>query len=500
MQEIELKFQVPLATRAAVDAAVAGSPKARRVRLQASYVDTAKRTLAAAGIALRLRREGRQWVQTLKGGGAGGLARFEHNVALGSAPALPAIDPRRHAGTPLGDRLLELLAADGGGAPAELFRTDILRRSRVVAAGSGQVELAFDAGAIHAAAARLAVCELEIELVSGSPQAVIDTARSWVPRHRLWLDLRSKAERGDLLARGQTLAPARKAQAVKLAQHVSAAQAWRAVLRECAAQIGINASQIGSGEFDAEHVHQLRIGLRRLRSAVALFGFVAPEPTFGAAAAAWFRRLGDARDAVVVDAEFGAALQQALHDAGIDAAMPEPAVPDDRDTPVEAVRDGASQSLLLDLIAAAHIAPAAGADGTEPAPPDVTRAVARRLKRWHRRAADDAANYAEHDDADRHRLRKRLKRIRYATEFCADLFERRALRAYLQPLKALQEQLGAINDTVVAMAAFRDAAQTDPHAGFALGWLAARRERLVAEARGPLRRFAKARQFWHKSA
>ena len=82
MHEIVLKLQVPAARRGAVDAAVAGTSPAPRLRLQAAYHDTPERTLAAAGLALRLRREGRQWVQTLKGRGDGLMQRLEHEVTL----------------------------------------------------------------------------------------------------------------------------------------------------------------------------------------------------------------------------------------------------------------------------------------------------------------------------------------------------------------------------------------------------------------------------------
>ena len=101
MTEIELKLQVPAAALAAVEHAVA-TPAAVRTRLQAVYFDTPDRRLAAAGIALRLRKEGRRWVQTLKAGPAHGMARGEHNVPLvvpaGRVPQ--EADPARHAGTP----------------------------------------------------------------------------------------------------------------------------------------------------------------------------------------------------------------------------------------------------------------------------------------------------------------------------------------------------------------------------------------------------------------
>ena len=521
MDEIELKFQVPPARRAQVDAAVAGRARQRRVRLQAVYVDTPDRLLAQAGMALRVRREGRDWVQTLKGPTDDGISRAEHNVGLGHAPEMPLADPARHGGTAVGERLSTLLATQPGALLSPLYRTDILRRSRlqrVIGAprpphggrpprgsrnsgaahrflGSGSVELAFDEGRILAGDAHIAVCELEIELVAGSPLAVIDTARRWVARHGLWLDTRSKAERGDMLARGEAVAPARGAAAVELNDGLSLHQAWLRVLRSCAEQISVNASQVASGEHGDEHVHQLRVGLRRLRSAMRLFEF-GGEPMLpgdiGEAAASLFRRLGGARDQVAIQGAFAADLTAALHSAGVQGDMPPAMVDADAQSTTDVLRSAAAQSFLLDLLAGAHVEAAAG-DGANT---ELKAMLARRLKRWHRNAARDAQGYAELDDEGRHRLRKRIKRLRYAVEFAGSLFPRVAVRRYLRVLRALQDRLGAINDAVVGMAAFNAARDRHPRAWFAVGWLAARRDVLVVEAKPELRRFAKAPGFW----
>ncbi|MBC7938411.1 MAG: CYTH domain-containing protein [Chitinophagaceae bacterium] len=92
MQETELKFQVPPPRRAALRRAVATST-AQTTRLQAVYADTADHRLAAAGLALRLRKEGTRWVQTLKGRGDGLMQRLEHEVPLPPQRGQPRIDP-----------------------------------------------------------------------------------------------------------------------------------------------------------------------------------------------------------------------------------------------------------------------------------------------------------------------------------------------------------------------------------------------------------------------
>jgi inorganic triphosphatase YgiF len=493
MHEIELKLQVPPGQHRAVEAAVGGRTPMPRMRLQASYQDTADRTLAAAGLALRLRREGRQWVQTLKGAGDDGLTRLEHNVPRGAAAAMPSIDPALHAGTPAGDRLLALLAGASGEALQSLYRTDIRRRKRVLAVRTpgrpgARVELAFDVGKIFSGEAAVDVCELEIELIAGAALAVIDTARRWVPRHGLWVDGRSKAERGDLLARGQRVAPPRSASPLVLPTRVDGHAAWQAVLRNCGDQVLANASQVASGEHAPEHVHQLRVGLRRLRSAIALFDH--DEPALADGAANLFRALGAARDQVVTEGQFGADLAEAMRSAGLPPEVgvgPAVAAPP-MSHPI--LRAGASQAFLLDLLAAMHVQAPAGDL------PPVRARLAARLALWHRQVVRGARRYAELDDERRHRLRKQAKRLRYAAEFCSSLFARKRVARYLKTLRKLQERLGEVSDVMMAMEVFKPRAPHEARAMFALGWLAARREVLIAQAAPELRGFAKAAPFW----
>jgi triphosphatase len=130
--------------------------------------------------------------------------------------------------------------------------------------------------------------------------------------------------------------------------------------------------------------------------------------------------------------------------------------------------------------------------------PPLRAALARRLNRWHKQVAADAPRWAGLDDAARHALRKRVKRLRYAVEFAAALFENKPVQRYLKPLRELQERLGALNDVAVGLAGYRDAGRDDPRDLFALGWLAARRERLVAECVPALKAVAKAKRFWKK--
>lgn len=203
--EIELKFQVPAARRAGLLQAVA-TARVQRTRLRAEYADTPDRRLAAAGLVLRLRLEGKQWVQTLKGRGDGLLRRLEDEVPLPAQRGVPRLDPARHAGTPAGAALLAALA--GGGPLQPLYRTDIQRLHRRVRHAGATIEIAYDRGRILAGGRVARVDEVEFELVRGPAAALPALAARWVVRHGLWWDVRTKSERGQRLALGEALAAA----------------------------------------------------------------------------------------------------------------------------------------------------------------------------------------------------------------------------------------------------------------------------------------------------
>lgn len=497
MTEIELKFQVPAPRRAAVAAAVAGRAGAATVqRLQAAYFDTQDRALAAAGVALRLRREGPRWVQTLKAGGADTLTRLEHNVQrAGRSASPPPLDLALHDGTPAGQRLAAVLEGRAGATLDCQYRTDVRRTARTLRVRGAVLELAFDAGRIVAGGQRLPVCELELELLRGAPTALLATARHWVQRHGLWLDTRSKAERGTLLASGQPWSPARKSVAVRLAPGMRFEDARRVVMQACAQQVAVNASQVASGDFADEHVHQLRVGLRRTRAALSLFAVDAQPSPLAESAAALFRALGAARDRAAVEGPLREQLALALAATGL--ALESPSLPQGVvDDPVEAVRAAAAQTLLLELLAAGLPPPPGHAEGEGGDGAPLVARISRRLNRWHRQVARAAATFAQLDDAQRHRLRKRVKRLRYTVEFAQGLYGPRKAARYLRALAALQERLGALNDVSVALAAFHGASADDAPAVFALGWLAARRDQLVAACTPALERFTRAKRPW----
>ncbi len=267
MQEIELKFQVPADALAGVQAdlqALAGADWAPWP-LRAAYFDTPDRRLATARMALRVRQEGPDWVQTLKAGGSNTMTRIEDNC-----PARPPADPHAitadlalHQGRPAEAALAQVLgwqpAADPHGGDCglvALYRTDITRWRCRMAVGTGtphagEVELALDLGHILSGPLQLPVRELEIELLNGHPMAVIEAGRQWMMRHGLWLDTQTKSHRGDRLARR---ADAWRAAAPEEAERLARAWAQTPPFPDAGRASPLQAARVKAGTDDAAEV------------------------------------------------------------------------------------------------------------------------------------------------------------------------------------------------------------------------------------------------------
>lgn len=493
--EIEFKFCIPPERLAAVQAAV------RRgrwipVRMEARYFDTPDAALSSRGIALRLRREGTQWVQTVKALGQGPLDREEHNVVLGDTPPSLVPRPELHAGSIAGARLVAALQV-AQGPLAETYGTEMDRVTRDIAFKGGVVELALDTGRVVAHRGtpqqkEARICELELELTSGPVAGLAALATRWATRHGLYLSTVSKAERGERLQAAQWTRPATKAES--MVAHAAGPAFWqgpalqRAVVAHCLQQVLGNSSEIAEGTGTEEHVHQLRIGLRRLRTALRELAPLAPghfDPAWEAPLVDVFRRLGALRDRSQVLQSIHARLQS----AGA-PALPEPPTASAAGActgAADIVRTAPFQAALIGLMAftAQGHAPVAEAPDAGEAealgPKDTRRLLQKRLRRLHTQVHQGAQGFAALTVQKQHRLRKRLKRLRYLAEFVAPALDADSA-AFVDSLQPALSALGQLNDERVAQGLYDDLATTSnaPGAWFGLGWLMAHQAQAVA--------------------
>lgn len=450
--------------------------RARVSRVDNRYFDTSDRLLAQARMALRLRRIGRRWVQTLKAEGplAGAFSqRNEWEVQLDAA----CLDLGALRHTPLATlgsprRLARNLAP--------VFVTNFRREIRhLVLVDGSQVECAIDVGSIQSGSRKAKrsarISEVEFELKCGDAGALLRFV------HRLAQDVPmlplpvSKAERGYALADAEAPEPVKTelpeakaaiAARAHLARAVAACQ--RALLLDAhGLRASCEAAPSGKEGIDSELVHQARVAVRRMRSALRTF-----RPVFGkrrfetmnAALRVVGQAFGTARDwdvfcdetmdriaRVVGDDDAGRAAMKALRE--------------------EAVRQ--RQAAYAGLLAYLHSTPAGNCalaverfvlrfDGQGGTP--LGELAPRWLDEHHRRVVKRARRIAKLDAAARHRLRIDVKRLRYALDLLDALYDPDEVDRYRKALSELQDALGELNDAAVAVRLLQSMGESPPFA------------------------------------
>ena len=163
--------------------------------LSNQYFDTPERELAQAKVALRIRRDGDQVIQTMKTRGqsvAGLSERNEYNWDLPKAK----LDLKKLEGDFWPEQLAELDKK----TIKPLFSTDFVREKAEIAWGRGKakvvIEAALDLGQVVAGKLKEEICELELELREGEPAALLELAAELAATLPLMPCDISKAERG----------------------------------------------------------------------------------------------------------------------------------------------------------------------------------------------------------------------------------------------------------------------------------------------------------------
>jgi triphosphatase len=488
--EIELKFQLGQEARHSLDTllrAEGGKSK----RLAAYYFDTVTDTLAQSGLSLRLRKEGSVWFQTLKSArSAASAVRGEHNVRL-RAKAQPLLDPLAHAETEDGVRLQQLVARSADNALVCRYETHI-RRLSVQIGARNRIEYSLDRGEISAQPDSklpplvLPVCELEIELISGPVRGLLSAARKLLVNSGVYIDARSKAQRGDALAHGSLIVSPAKAIPLKV-NSSSLKDIVEAVLINCSRQVLVNASQLAAIEGgEPEHVHQLRVGLRRLRSAMALF-----RKLVGRDFAAWDTKAKQLATGLSANRDIDAmaeGLWPRLREAG--APLVEIPVRENVLLPSDLVRESATQQWLLELLTMELQGLAEVTEGE-------WRLVLPVLRGWCRQCKKDALRFESFDLEQRHRLRKRLKRLRYALEFIESELPSKPYKRFSNALANVLDELGAYTDLQMAAEAYRGISEIDTRAWFAIGWIMAQLPRAERRCIKALAAFHAAKHPFH---
>lgn len=499
-QEIEIKFR----SDAAGLARLLDSPLIKTANdlqtetLKATYFDTPSNALRKKGIILRIRKSGDDVpVLGMKAPGAAGDGPFHRKEVEVNSPSLK---PNLARFDKITEKFLTRIIK--GQPLAAKFKMEFKRQSGLVTSGSSIVEIAVDQGHISIGKRPVPLAEVELELVSGSKQDLLDLGIGLAKDFSLRLDFVSKAEKGFRALLQEKPAPV-KAEPIKSKTLATFDEAVIAIISNTLAQFTANWAGLRETN-EPEAIHQMRIGLRRMRCALSIFKRASANAGFGALrieAGYLASAFGPARNA---DAIRISVLQGPLASADC---------PGNSD-----VLRGVMEKRRIAAYASAHseiesiaatlfvlnvqslLVRDGWREGAKPKMParklfkaELGRLRARVLKRAKTASASDQA---------RHKLRIALKNLRYGVDFF-DLFgSRRRREAYKKRMSALQDLLGMRNDIVVAKTYLNQLRQeTGPEADqvleFIRGWFARDAAAADREISKAIKKFKKMEPFWN---
>lgn len=463
-QEIELKLALPTSDPSTLAKRLARTPVLARRKptvqhLHNVYFDTPEQLLHQQRVVLRLRRVGSeaepQWLQTLKTGDQSDSALSQRGEWETSVPG-EALVLKALKATPWS-------AIDPDGtvfrALTPCFVTTFDRTRWLVRQRDGSVvEVALDIGQIEASGRTTPICELELELKVGQPQALFDVAQQIARTLAVLPSNTSKAERGYDLALEGLVRP-RRSQPPTLTDDMPMLDAAQCVLREMFCQFTVNLNALRSSD-DPEVVHQTRIGWRRFKSALRLFRptLVGNEVPPLQSLQALLTCLSELRDFDVALAESlpPLALAYTAGDARREQAWlaMTQSLTHAADLQRKAVRyalqEPAAGACLLAITQwLESLSSASDQLNTGHHPKEfLTHWAKRRILRLH-----DQLQFAR-QDADNplrlHRVRILAKRMRYGVEALRTLLPRRRRQHWYQQATRLQTSIGATRDVVQA--------------------------------------------------
>jgi inorganic triphosphatase YgiF len=506
--ETEIKFEVAPADLEKLAASRSLRPSDGELvthrHLVSTYFDTPKHVLWRNGISLRVRQAGKKHIQTVKtatNGVALGRGEWEQRVA-GSHPDLRAAD-----GTPL----QQLLSKKQRRKLDAVFATHVHRTVVPLRPGNSRVELALDEGHIRAGLYSTPLAEVELELKRGSIGDLFKAARTVAELVPARLALKTKSEQGYGLIADQPTA-AVSASKIALPRKATLGAAFQAVGRSVLHHIAANEPAVLAGLPDG--VHQMRVGVRRLRAAIWVFSELlrCQQTETIKQDLKWLAgKLGPVRDLdVFLNTKVKRLAEAEPPIAGLADLVAE--LDYRRAVTAEAAKAAIASSRyrLLILNALEWIEDGAGlkrrsARRDQRVKPFAAELFARRIAKAKKRAKH-IRRLSVHD---RHKLRIAMKKLRYSIYFFESLFDghatAKALSRYKDSLASLQDNLGALNDIAVhqkmVMKLRTDIADNKSQlfafaAGAVVGTERSETEQLLALAEKAARKLRRTKEFW----
>lgn len=485
-EEVELKLQLDPADVAILldDPIFADRHPICRDQVS-TYFDTEKRALRAAGMSLRIRTSNGKRVQTIKTESKAAASLFARGEwERGVEDDTPVLDDAPPT--------ITQLFADRDRALAAAFQIEINRTTVVCEEGSDRIELVADLGRAIADGRETAIAEIELELLDGSRKALFALAHRLSAIVPLRLGVQSKSERGYALLSGRQ-ALSIKAEPIALARDGDTASLFETVAGACVRQFRLNEDRLLVTGSPAS-LHQARVGLRRLRSALSTFREMLAGPEFDR-----FReefrtlanRLGGVRDVDVM-------IEKIDHEAALERLRAARA--ERYEGVVQMLGSPAVRTLMLDFVEWLSVGEWRSRDATtELRDTPATVTAERILDRLRRKIKRRGKHLAGLDAHERHRVRIVGKTLRYSAEFFADLYRgKKAVHrhaAFVNAIGDLQTALGHLNDLASGRALLDELGIADGDAILASG-KKADAKRLLADAEKAHHALIAMKRFW----
>jgi CHAD domain-containing protein len=480
-----IKFIFPKSKFEGIEQSIISKGGCRRQHLHFAYIDTPNFLLKKAGVEFFLRKEGCQWVQTLKIDTDNSIATFEHDVICKVFNGIaPNWDLDLHLQSESGSFFKKRLPKFKVQELQICYQANIWRRKASIKCRNGVIQYVLDKGSISYylphRPSKDSIQECKIELIKGDPRNVLAHAKKMIKSYGAFIDTHSNAERIYLLAGGTGFSNPVNSKCMVLKSAGNKYNIITFLINSCMNQVLANQSALNAERQNySEYLHQLRIGLRRLK---VLFKYLAKHnlhvsdkgmATFKSV----FSILGRYRNNDYVVNVLNPTLLSLgsfkieLND--ITGLL----------NPAYITRDRDFQLLLIELLSfgfskTTPIVQSAAGQNNKKCIAIFEKTLIKLLNSRFQFLTNRASQFSKLRDEEIHLMRKKMKFIRYSLEFFKSCCIKKFYPNFYKAIATTLDNFGLFNDICVTIERIEGAAPNDSNLLFAIEWLKLKRKRV----------------------
>lgn len=445
-REFEIKLLLPEGHDSAKNELLVRSSLVKTQNLSTVYFDTSDWSLRKGGASLRIRSDGETIEQTCKFWEGNGDFNRVNRQECSCLLVTPDIDLAAFP-SKLQSRIKRLLSGKALQSYADISTA---RQSGLISFGESLIEVSKDEVTISAAHEKRRFFETELELKQGKAADVFRFILALDHAPQMHWSVRSKADRGYALAAGVTQT-AQKANDIKIDRAASVAQAFRKISWSCLNQLLGNYLLVIESR-DMEALHQSRVAIRRLSSAMSIFCDFVSDELYGQLYEEWrnaAKTLGAARDLDILITRFENHVSES--EAPVLARLA-----DDR---IKSYDDACSYLASQEFQRLLHVTAIwlEEGDWAETETIETSRTSLsihsfsqQYFREQHHKLEKHTTDLKQLSPSQRHRLRIRMKKLGYAVDFFQSISTiahgQKAHAKMVRSLSKLKDQLGELND------------------------------------------------------